>query len=170
DEGARDRDPLPFAAAQLAGAVLGAIEEANLVEQIAGLRLSVRRCRQRRGQLDVLPCGEQVEEAEMLKDESDRGSPIGGQLIDPQRSQVVLADRQGSRLRAFQATDQREQCALARAGRSGQRHVTARRDLELDVVKRLDSRAPGSIPMSDAMKVNRGTEPGDRVAMGEVAT
>src|SRR5438067_12895783 len=78
DERARDRDPLPFAATQLAGAVLGAIEEANLVEQIAGLRLSVRRCRQRRGQLDVLPCGEQVEEAEMLKDESERGSPTGG--------------------------------------------------------------------------------------------
>src|ERR1700730_16960904 len=78
DEGPRNRDPLTFTAAQLAGAMLSTIQETGLLEQMASLWPAPRGSyRQRCGEVDILPCGEQVEESEMLKYEADGGPPVG---------------------------------------------------------------------------------------------
>src|SRR6202035_4799449 len=90
DEGARDGDPLTLTATQFAGAMLSTIEEADLLEQITGLKPSCGRSRYRCRQFDVLPCGEQVEETEVVEDEPDVGPSIGGELIGAQRPQAVL--------------------------------------------------------------------------------
>ena len=72
DEGARQRHALLLAAGKLGGAMVEAIAQANLLEQIAravdGWRVIVRY--QRRHQ-DVLEHGTLRQQAVVLKDESD---------------------------------------------------------------------------------------------------
>ena len=129
---ARHRDPLALAAGELARQVVGAVGQADLVEQRerAAATLGVVHAGADQRDFDVRPGGQRLQQQMALEDEAhDLAAGAHGMALLPDGAPV---DQDAARVGLLEAADQAQQRALARARAAGDRDRFAGRDLQRD--------------------------------------
>src|SRR5262249_33433920 len=135
-EGARDRDALALSAGEHGRTSVGARAHANLAEELGrtGLALAVVVNASEHRQLDVLDGRQRRHQKVRAAPEAARLRAMAGGVVEPFERLVVDRDRAG--VRPVECADEVEQCALAGAGRSGERDELAGRHAERDLLER----------------------------------
>jgi len=138
--GAGNRDALALPAGKLVGAMIGAICQAVILQQLrdACLAFGGSNARQHQRQLDVHRGRQARHQMERLEHEADLLAAHSGLLHVAQRGDVATIQPVGARTRPVQQAYQIKQCRFAGAGRPHDRDIIARRDVQVDAAQRGD--------------------------------
>jgi hypothetical protein len=139
-DAAADGDPLPFAAGELARQVVGALVDAEFLQDLFHLALAGfrRDPGQHQRQFDVLPCREPRDQVVGLEHEPDLVAPQPGALVLVQRHGVDPVEQVDAVVRSVEQAQHVEQGRLARTRGSHYRQVVSLFDPQVDVVQCVD--------------------------------
>ncbi len=127
-DGARDRDALLLTAGELVRELVGVILQADRGKRLECARPAIRLDRD----LDVLDGAERAKQVERLEDEADLAAAVRAERAPSCGRQIDAADDDAALVRAVERAEQREERALARAGRTDERDQLATRYGERD--------------------------------------
>jgi len=138
DQGAGDGRPLELAAAELVHAVIGAIREADKIDDLVRFpaRCGERFAAQEQRQANVFANAHRREQVEELEDDAEFRPAVGGQFGFAGTVQRQPGDDDFTGGRCIESADQMHERALATAARAGDGDEFALRDLERDIVQR----------------------------------
>ena len=143
-EGAGEGDALLLAAAELHGVVRGAVEEADLIEQLAGPGHAVAKLAcEFVWEEDIFLGGERGDELVALEDEADFGAANPCHVVFCEVGDVCAIEKDAAGSWGVETSEQAEQGALAAAGGPHDGDELAMWDGEADSLEDLHQVCPG---------------------------
>ncbi len=139
---------------------MDAVQQADARQRRVHQSLALRRCDSAvdQRQLDVAIDVEVPDQVEGLEDEADRAAPdLGALRWRKGRDRLPRQDIAAFARRIEEAED-RKQGRLSAAGRTADRHVLARPDLEVDVRERVSLDLGGMEDLAESAQLNEGID------------
>ncbi len=123
------------------------IAQSHHLEEAVGAFRSLRRIGldEAERDFDVLGCSEEGKQPEALEDEADLPSPHVGEACLVHGRHVLPVQRDGSRRRSVEASEEIQQCGLAAPGTSPDHDERPSIDLESDISQGLDVLRTGCV-------------------------